>query len=503
MTSRTIEVAADHENEKRIQDMIREQRDMDIWAAMQSLGGETPIEVTVHRVKPKTWNNKSIEGEIAKYQERITTDDIKESFGGGTYQVQLKAADRKGILQNISTKMIKIAGDPVIDIDTGIEDDSRVPAESSPSIIRDVLKMAESRSQEAEKRAERLMERQDPSIDFLREQVLRLQEQLHEKEERLLNFAERPVQRNGDELLGKFLEGESGRMMALRQQHENELRLKGDMHRDEVNRLNDRFDRMVADLKSSHDREVSNLKHTYDTQIMGLLQNHENQVSIVRASYEGQLEGLKREISHLSRLYEGSQHEIVELRTRKDKSFLEQMTELRAVKEAVEEMGGGNDEPSTLERVLSTVAPAVEGIVNRVSAGAQPPPVQLPPQQMPAQPQVRRLPDGTFETADGRRFQKKPKTKPDGLMSVSDADLRNAIVFFENGLNGNVEPVDFARTAKSIVPQFSKGEFREALAQPQGVDALLARVSKLSPDSNLLTQHGRNWVRKVFAAMLE
>ena len=486
-------------DEKSLSTLLKEQRDQDIWTAMQSLGGATPIEITLYRVKPKLWNGKVIEGEVAKFDEKISSADIREQFGGGSYQIQLKAADRKGVFRDVSARLIKIAGDPIVPREGDGEDvDPKTPASESPNIIRDVLKMADSRAQEAERRAERMAEKKDPSIDFLREQVLRLQSQLHEKEEKLLQIVDRPQSRDNDGLLGKFLEGESARVMSLRQQHESELRLKSEMHRDEINRANDRFDRMLQDMKSSFEREISNLKHTYDTQIMGLLGNHENQLAVVRASYDGQLEGLKREIAHLSRLYDTAQAEVAELRTRKERSLVEQMAELGAVKEAFESFGGGEREESTLERVFSSVAPALEGIVNRVSAPAQP--QQLPPQAMPTQPQIRQLPDGSFQTADGRRLQR--KKPPEGVASLSDSDLQAAIVFFENGLNNNLEPAEFARTAKSIAPQLARGDVREALAKTQGVDALLARVSKLSPDSALLTQHGRNWVRKVVAELV-
>jgi len=72
----------------------------------------------------------------------------------------------------------------------------------------------------------------------------------------------------------------------------------------------------------------------------------------------------------------------------------------------------------------------------------------------------------------------------------------------ESALANDADPVNFARTARNLAPSLTSGPIQELL-RTQGVDTFLNRVAKLNPGSSLLSQHGKNWTRKVAAVLLE
>ena len=332
-----------------------------------------------------------------------------------------------------------------------------------------------------------------------------LRQQMAAKDERFLELAtKRPESSGAEALLGEMVKGDNARLLSFRQQVDSELRMKNEMHKAEMDRLHARFEDIARRQEEAHTRELSMARQTY-----------ENGQALLKVSYEGQLEGLKREITHLAGQLHVSQAEVVALREKKDKSTLDQLTELAAMKEAMAAFTGSDakEEGGTIERIVSTLAGSslAEGVAARLAgpppemAAALPPAGAVAPNEIPFDKPVQ-LPDGrvVVRRADGTLVEIKTKnkaaapTREEGV-TISDEDVAMAIQFMESALSSDTDPSDFARTARSVL---SSGQIRAYLGA-QGVDAFLDRVAKLKPGSPLLHQHGKNWTRKVAAALLE
>lgn len=494
---------------------FREQADASLFDYLKSLATETPIKVSVIRELPKTWEGRTIEGTLDTFEEPISEEEIRELFGGGKYKLVIYTPSSKGSWQYATARKLKIAGDPKLDglITSG----NGTGRAENTDVVRDAMRMSASMAERAQQRAERIEDMQrensgpDAATRMMMDELKSLRHEMSRKDEKLFTLATaKPENSVLETLFGKSLEGESARMQGLRQQVESEMRMKNDMHKSEIDRLHGRYEDIAKRQEDQHKREIDNL-----------LRSNDNQMTVMRASYDGQLAGYQREIAHLDRQLTSSQQEVSDLRSRKDKSLLESMTEMAAMKDAMESFTGKSDEESgsALERIVGNVmgSPIMEGIASRVAGGpaamgmamsAQPHAEVEEDPEIPIGRPVQ-LPDGRIivRKADGTILQLRKKEAapvPTGEpgASVSDEELKIAMNFMESALAADADPVNFARTARNLAPSLTSGPVQELL-RTQGVDAFLVRVSKIDPGSALLSQHGKNWARKVAAVLLE
>jgi hypothetical protein len=207
-----------------------------------------------------------------------------------------------------------------------------------------------------------------------------------------------------------------------------------------------------------------------------------------------------------------------DLRLKKDKSPIDTLTELVAVKEAMDSFTGkGEDkeEGGAVERIVGNImgSPIMEGIASRVAGGPAAmgadmpqdaePEVEIPigrPVQLPDGRIIVRKPDGTILQLKKKEVAPVPTGGEE--VQISDEEIGIAMSFMESALANDRDAVEFGRTARNLAPSLTSGPIQELL-KTQGVDAFLSRVSKLNPNSALLSQHGKNWTRKVAAVLLE
>jgi hypothetical protein len=113
-----------------------------------------------------------------------------------------------------------------------------------------------------------------------------------------------------------------------------------------------------------------------------------------------------------------------------------------------------------------------------------------------------RMPDGTLREL--RRKRPVPTSAPDlsdNAVSVPDVELRQALPFLENAMTAERDPIEFAVTARSLIPGFVSGNLRRYL-EMHGADGLLEQIARIQETSPLLTQAGKNWTRKAVSAVL-
>jgi hypothetical protein len=289
-------------------------------------------------------------------------------------------------------------------------------------------------------------------------------------------------------------------------------------HKTEIERLHEHYKDTVESLKETQRREIESIK-----------QSNDQRVESLKIAHEFVVDGLQREIKHIERDVETTKAEIVILREKKEKSLLDTLAEVSTVREALDSSFGGSGKEdqssggagSAIERIVSGIfnSTLAEGVASRLAGVAASEAMQAAPRPQPRTMnpnpgipvnQPVRLPDGqvVFKRQDGsfRKIQRKqPVLQPTGeepTVPISDDEIKMAIQFMETALAGDTDPESFVRTAKNLAPAISSGPIREIL-ETQGVDAFLARVDKLNPGSHLLSQHGKNWTRKVAAILLQ
>jgi hypothetical protein len=491
--------------EPELRKQIREEEEQDTASYLQSLAATMPIRVTLRRTTPRLWKGTNISGTIETYEEPITEEMVKEAHGGGKYQLVIKTPDSKGRFVYRANRTIEIAGDPRIDgLIISSNDDKSSPAPSGPDpAVLHALNMSSRMVDAAERRAS---ERgTDPALAMAMDEMRALRAEMKTKDDRMMEVLTAKKDSAAEMLLGKAIDGESARIQSMQARMESELRQKNDTHRAEIDRLHQRYEDIARRQEDSHKREIDMITRSLDSQMATL-----------KLSYEGQIEGFKREITHLAAQLNKSETELAALRVKKDKSPTDTISEIVAMKTALESLTGSGEkeEGSAFERIVGNVmdSPLISGIATRVAGGpeaaaaatntAQPQGDIDIPFNQPVQ-----LPDGRIimRKTSGAIVEikrKVPAPSPTGgPVEVSDTDIKVAIQFMETALAGDADPDEFARTARNLAPSLASGPMRDFL-KTQGVDALLERVAKLSPGSPLLSQHGKNWTRKVAKALL-
>ncbi len=472
--------------------------------------GDYPVKIDLIRDFPTEWQGHPIKGSIATFEEAITEEDVRKTYGGGKYQIRIRMPNEQGKYTYKNSLKFEIAGDPKITPMTGENNGSyaaaNAPVVEPASVVTRAMDMTHRLLEKSEARADRISQeahKPDPTVGMLMDEIRAMRDQLNDKDRRLLDVMQRPsAPSTSDTLVHKLFDNEHSRIDSLRAQFDSELRMRTEMHAKEVDRLNQRTDDLLRRQEDAHKREVDGLQRSFDSQLATL-----------KLAYEGQIQALHHQLTTLDREVTLSKTEVVELRAKKDKGLVETMTELASVREAMD-VFGGNKEPneSTMERVISGVlnSSLAEGVATRLAGpamAAQPQPPQEQ-QELPINRPVR-MPNGKIvvRREDGsvielRKKSAQPAPTGDEPVFVSDEDIKAAISFLESALTADADPAQFARTARNLMPSLTQGSVRKML-EVQGVDEFFKRVAKLNPTSTLLMQHGKNWVRKVAAALLE
>ena len=318
-----------------------------------------------------------------------------------------------------------------------------------------------------------------------------------------------------DRLLGNLIDTKSGEVEALRLRQESELRMVKDSAIQNEQRLHDRFDRDMASLRSSFEREITALKASHDISL-----------AAAKGSFELQSVLLQNDIKRLERENQTQKDELKELRARKDKTIMEQVKDLNAIKEALVDDDDGAVK-SGFDKLMEVVAnPATtefaKGIFGKAEAAVAP--TAAAKAAAPTRAPFVRTRDGKVfaQTPDGQGgvtlmpLKRKPKVipptvNPDGTVAtpaiempeVDPAQVALLIAYLERAYAGKQDPEVVAQSGRSSVPDevltWIRANDTEATS---GVDLFMMKVAKLPSTSPLSTQSGRNWLRKVGQALV-
>lgn len=496
---------------------LRNNDDRAIKEWMEELSSSGAIRVKVERTSPKTWKGLNVGGNLARYDHPIDEDWVRDHHGGGDFLLTVQKPRTTGAgWVYAGARVLHIAGDPRTD-DVYRDKATEATTTSAPtsaivdktfSVLERELANARSQSSQGGLDTHTIQAITAPmqaQVDHMATMLREAQRQLAQAQQT------KPVV--GDEfrdrMIDKLLDGDSARINALRGQYESELRQVKQSALDNEARLRDSFERDKQALFMSHEREMNAIRGAYDLKVA----SQEQTAATARALMDSEIRRLQADLSE-------AKAELVALRAKKDKTILEQASEFAAIKEAIGEITGDKEEEkkSTLEKVIEVAGnlPAVQGVIGKLAGeGGGVQQAQMPvPRAVAPQGRLLTGPDGNLyrqlPTGQVQLLRRRPAPAavpgatpaPVGpveppLPEIAPATLKIAVDFLETAFRNGSAPDDVASSVRSMVP----GDVIAAI-RDLGIDGFLTKVAKISSDSPLATQGGRNWARKLGSALL-
>ncbi len=449
----------------------------------------------------------------------IDEEFIARVYGGGVYELKFKERKPNGSgWMFAGQRTVPIAGHPIIPAASNPVPPPAAPAGEAPSLVMKTLEMAAEQTKRAEDRLERAQGSargaDDPLIQILRDQAARAERENAELRKELRELANRKPDKPAedtfkDQFLNKLIDQDSARILALRTEHDRELRMTKENAAEDLKRERERFDRDKQDLRNAHERELALLRSTHESQLALAKSSYETQLSAAKSSFDTQQKLSEAENRRLEKDNAELRAEVKHLRDKKDLSPLEMAKQYATIKEAFagDEEGGGGIGEKIAEAAMNPET--WQGLASIFGKGQQPQQPQAPAQ--PAQEQKRqmvRLVEGNeYGLAPGRYIrelngaltgplpEKKQKAVAPGEIVMPEVDpdtMKQIVGVLEVSFTNGQEAAVVAQGFRSRVPEPLLVAIRD-----HGVDQVMAKMAKLSGTSPLSTQAGRNWLREL------
>lgn len=521
---------ADRPNEKLSSTMrkIRDDEEQSLKAWLDTIGTQGAFKVQLRRVEPETcWDprqakNVKAKGYLGTFDHTIDEGYIAREFGGGTFALRVTRPDASGSYQYEKGlhRTIEIAGEPRID---RLPSNAPAPPQAAPSsaegtgVVQHALSMME---RMVDKHGTQEPKGVDPMmamlIDQMKEQMRTQAKEMAELRAELSQARNQkpPEDPFRERMLDKLIDNDSARVVAMRSQHETEIRVIKEGHAQEIRLLEDRHDRAMKQMQQTHELLVASLKASYEREIAALNTAHQVAATATSTTKDVTVTTLNAEIRRYETEIATLRAENKDLRERKDKSIIEQIKDMNTLKEA---LGGEEGEGSTIKEAIGMIPAAIEGIggiiASRNAAQQQPQQVQARAvAQAQQRPRVVRAQNGEpFVQAGNKLIPAKPKPKvvtTDAgetieVPKIEEPTLKLIISQLEAAFGRDEDPNIVAQSAKAMIPPDILAWIRQHhTEQVSGVDLFMQKVAKLPGTSPLATQGGRNWLRKVGAILI-
>lgn len=477
---------------------------------LRSVGTGTALKIKLSRISPKVWDGHQIGGHLADFDEPFAEEEIRSRFGGGKFQIKVEKLTPKGNWQYGGARSLEIAGDPKLsrEFHGSVDKDPAPvifpPAREDDGMARKAMETLERIAQDSSERARELEDefrKRDPFDKSMIELLLRpMENRLESSERELAEYRRLIAERDAkitelatrrpdttlqDTLLGKMMDNESTRIEHIRTQFESERRQMQTSHQDEIRSNRDYFKQEMLMKEEAHKRELHTLR-----------ESQEARVEALKSGYEGRIDVFRGRVSDLERQLDEAKKEVLELRSKKDKSLVEQAEELAKTKNVFESLGmlsSGEEEEktSTFERIATGImeSPFAQAMAARIANAPQAPAPQPNPAMRRAMRQQMQVQHPQSQQPNAQQAAPPPKKKK--LPVFDPGEVAMATSFIENAIRSNVDPEEFARGAASVIPN----ALLEAI-KSEGIDGFLARVVKPAPGTMLDTMQGKNFLRR-------
>jgi hypothetical protein len=504
---------------------IRSGEDVALREYLEALGTGGAFRVRIMRTAPKilrvNGRDYSTAGHLDTVNEAIDEQQIGNEYGGGTYDLTVTTRRKDNSYKYAGHRTITIAGDPKIEKlptnATQASTPSTPPNSNDPTLVKEMMGVLTGELRHAR---EAKPEGIPPAIQILLEQM---KEDARRRDQDLQQFRRElaeaqtrkpPEDTFKDKLLSTLVDGESGRILSIRAQHESEMRTAKEGHLQEIRLIEDRHDRTVRQMQQSHEIMLSNMKASYEREIAALNASHQVTAAATTTTSSVTITTLKSDIQRLEREVDTLRSDNKELREKKDKPLLEQLKDIKTLREAISD--GDDGDSSAVQQAIAAVPAVVESIGGLI---------QMRQQQQAGQPQQTQQPQAAAKSRivknpqTGQRFlqqggkvipaQVKPKTitteagEQIEIPKIEAPTLTLLITMLEAAYGRQEDPDIVAQTGKAQIPPDILAWIRQNhTEQVSGVDLFMTKVAKLPGTSSLASHAGRTWLRKVGLALI-
>lgn len=417
---------------------------------LSSIGTTSQMRVTIIRQAPSMWRGRTIRGVVDFTDEPIDEEWLKNTHGGGKYQIKVQTLNAQGKYTYSGARTIEISGDPVLQ---GAADDSKttpVNLGEDTSVTKAALSMTERLAEQAARRAEKL-------------------------EDELRNKS--GVDPAIFSVLEKSLSGDGMRLDAIRTAHEAELRTMREAARDDVKRAEDRLQRLLEQQEKAHERELSSLKASY-----------ENAAKTLEISYTTQIKTIEGQLATARSDLDAAKKELAELRAKKDQPIEEQIERFVTLRELFGALGGDAEEEPAWKQIMEGImdSPVAQSLAKRIAEG--------PPE--PGRVMSHRAAIAAKRAARARQAQAPQETKAPalGTIKLDPTEVATAVSFIEQAIRNETPPETFAQSVRALVPKNIVDVIQEV-----GIDQFFEEFAKVEEGSPISTVAGRNFIRKVLS----
>lgn len=493
---------------------------------LEHFGTDGAFTIKITRKEPefvKDANGKAVptRGFLETVDRAIDETWLQSKYGGGIYELYFRL--RNGGYAGHRT--VAVAGEPNLGElprsvpGSAVQAASQASNGESPSVVNKALEMAGEIARQANEERRQAQQGGGDSavVALLRDELRAVRDQAAEDRRSLMEeirslrtAAATPPQPSPEQgfttkLLDKMVDGESARMQAHRDRIDSEMRQLQQSHQDDIKRLNDRHEREIDRLQRDQQRQIDLLTTTQKTELATAKSSYEVQLAAAKTSFDTSKDILQAEKRRMEKELDDLRAEVKELRAKKDKSILDTVKEIDAIKDVI---GGGDDdsERSAVDKLVEGIAsPEGMAALSAIFNKGQPPQQQAapPPPRKPRVARNKTTGEPFVVSADGRTItpvHKPPPPPEQGQLPQLDQGTVDLVVgYLERAFSAGTDPEIVAQSGRAQVPD----DVLKAIRDLGGVDAFLSKVAKLPASSPLMSsQTGRNWVRKVGKALV-
>lgn len=450
---------------------------------------------------------------------------LRNRWGGGTFRVKVTKRSDSGAQKIVMHRIFNVSGAPNLDAIPGVDTSAGAPVvvaaspQESPVLVGRAFDMLQTELAAARKSG---APGTDPAVLAMFQsqmhqmtEQMRMQAEAHQRELAVLREelgkARTPVvDPIKDKILDGLLTGQSGHVEALRLRHEAEIRQIKESNIQDLKRIEDRHDRILAEANTRAEAALASVKASYEREIGAMRSHHDVLGMTQKATADVQVSTLQAEVRRLEHEIAQLRADNKELRDKKEKGLTEQIKDIEVIKDLL----GNNDKDDggTVQKIIDAAPTAIEAVGKMFQNRGQPAPQTVQAQAV-ARPRVFKDAQGNRVVQQGNQLvpvKPKPKVVPqaDGsqlqLPTVDAEEVARAVAMLESAFRGGQDPVIVASSARSMVPpniiEWIGANDTETQA---GIDLFARHVAKLPSNSPLISnQMGKNWLRKFGKALV-
>lgn len=456
------------------------------------------------RIEPKTFRGKGCAGFIDRFDRSITLEEIKDTFGGGTYEIRMYGPkiDKEGIQKGnryLSARRFVITGDPLV-----ISNPQQSDAPQS-EIVGQTLKSHEKLAERESERADRANEKFEKLLlDTVsggggsKEMLVMMQSFMQQMQEQSRHQMELMAQNL------KAIQDKSERDAERVREEMRQSRIEAESRA--KNEMNPLLTYMMKQSEENMKRTELMMKQSMDMakiQIESTQNAGKTQLEIMQQGSKTQVDVLMQELTRIS-------GELKDARAATNKDAMSELKKLVQLKELLKDISGAGGEeakePSLTDRIMDNLPQIQEAIGGFVQLFQKPNPAGQVANQQLQRPMLGSPPPPPPPPSP-HVTQANPISHPVVHQAQSKEMKEVEIAMLVQKIKDGAEKyMNENKTAKQFIDDEVIGKFDDKILSQIAVlpaniviDQIERSFVDADPDSPLFTKRGRDFMKEAHA----